>query len=330
MAYEMLTGRLPFDADTPWAWATQHMTAQPFPFETVPLGSQVPLKMRTAVMRALSKDKTLRQQNVKEFYEEFTMGGGRVTGLGMARPSANDLAAASAAAAASAISGGGHTGPMTSARTQAGDIVMTPGPTTGGQAQYPSSPGMPMSPGGVPTGSGQVIQEPIGGKKSSAGPILGVVAVVAVLGIVGVVFALKPKGGGTGTANQSVDAGTQTTSSAPATITSASAAPKDEDAGTGSTEPAVDAGGPVAQVPTGPAGPVTPLPPGKDPKAEAACREAVSHADRDEIGAAKNAFARCEGQNKVAARIAIEQAEKRHTPGGKHHCPPGKRCPRGK
>jgi serine/threonine-protein kinase len=29
MSYEMLTGRLPFDADTPWAWATQHMTARP-------------------------------------------------------------------------------------------------------------------------------------------------------------------------------------------------------------------------------------------------------------------------------------------------------------
>ena len=38
MAYEMLTGRLPFDADTPWEWATQHMTAQPFPFETMRVG----------------------------------------------------------------------------------------------------------------------------------------------------------------------------------------------------------------------------------------------------------------------------------------------------
>ena len=76
MSYEMLTGRLPFDADTPWAWATQHMTAQPFPFETVPLGSAVPPKMKAAVMRALSKDKAQRQQVVREFYEEFTMGGG--------------------------------------------------------------------------------------------------------------------------------------------------------------------------------------------------------------------------------------------------------------
>ena len=41
MAYEMLTGRLPFDADTPWEWATQHMTAQPLPFETIALRPRV-------------------------------------------------------------------------------------------------------------------------------------------------------------------------------------------------------------------------------------------------------------------------------------------------
>ena len=76
MAYEMLTGRLPFDADTPWAWATQHMTAQPFPFETVPLGGAVPAKMKAAVMRALSKDKAQRQQSAREFFDDFTLGGG--------------------------------------------------------------------------------------------------------------------------------------------------------------------------------------------------------------------------------------------------------------
>src|SRR6185437_5261943 len=79
VAYEMLTGRLPFDADTPWLWATQHMTAQPFPFETLPLGSQVPTKMRAAVMRALAKDAGHRQQSVMEFYDEFTMGAPRVS-----------------------------------------------------------------------------------------------------------------------------------------------------------------------------------------------------------------------------------------------------------
>src|SRR4029077_8837419 len=55
MAYEMLAGRLPFDADTPWQGATQHMTAQPFPFETVPLTAGGPAKMKAAIMRALNK-----------------------------------------------------------------------------------------------------------------------------------------------------------------------------------------------------------------------------------------------------------------------------------
>src|SRR5205814_6237770 len=82
MTYEMLTGRLPFDADTPWAWATQHMTAQPFPFEMIPIGGQVPPKMKSAVMRALAKEKEKRQQTAREFYDELTIGAGRMSGAG--------------------------------------------------------------------------------------------------------------------------------------------------------------------------------------------------------------------------------------------------------
>src|SRR5579871_6362703 len=33
MGYEMLTGKLPFKADTAWEWATQHMTQNPIPIE---------------------------------------------------------------------------------------------------------------------------------------------------------------------------------------------------------------------------------------------------------------------------------------------------------
>src|SRR5215831_13410025 len=75
MAYEMLTGRLPFDADTPWQWATQHMTAQPFPFESVPAAAGVPPAMKHAILRALSKDRAQRQGNVRQFYEELASGG---------------------------------------------------------------------------------------------------------------------------------------------------------------------------------------------------------------------------------------------------------------
>src|SRR5262249_38082875 len=87
MTYEMLTGRLPFEADTPWAWATQHMTSQPFPFETVPIGAQAPPKMKAAVMRALQKDREKRPQSAKEFFEELTTGGQRASMFGAQRAS---------------------------------------------------------------------------------------------------------------------------------------------------------------------------------------------------------------------------------------------------
>ncbi|RYE74053.1 MAG: serine/threonine protein kinase, partial [Myxococcales bacterium] len=74
MAYEMLTGKLPFDANTPWEWATKHMTAQPFPFEDMPTTTDIPGKMKHAIMRALSKNTSERQDNVKLFFEELRSG----------------------------------------------------------------------------------------------------------------------------------------------------------------------------------------------------------------------------------------------------------------
>ena len=78
MAYEMLTGRLPFDADTPWQWATQHMTAQPMTFEAAAPNSTIPSNLRGAVMRSLSKDREQRQPSAREFFDELS-GGGRIT-----------------------------------------------------------------------------------------------------------------------------------------------------------------------------------------------------------------------------------------------------------
>ena len=72
MAYEMLTGRLPFDAQTPWQWATEHMTAQPIPFEATPVSAQIPEAMRAAVLRSLAKNRDDRQTSAKQFYEELS------------------------------------------------------------------------------------------------------------------------------------------------------------------------------------------------------------------------------------------------------------------
>lgn len=69
MAYEMLTGNLPFEATTPWQWATEHMTSQPRPFETLSLTAPIPEPMRRAILRALSKDPNDRFASATEFVD---------------------------------------------------------------------------------------------------------------------------------------------------------------------------------------------------------------------------------------------------------------------
>ena len=75
MSYEMLAGRLPFDADTPWQWATQHMSVQPIPFEVSAPAKNIPDTMRKAILRALSKNKEDRQATAREFFAELSDGG---------------------------------------------------------------------------------------------------------------------------------------------------------------------------------------------------------------------------------------------------------------
>jgi len=72
MVYEMLTGKLPFEAKTPWEWATKHLTAQPESLDTNPAAAHVPPSKRAAVMKALQKNRDARQATVLEFLQEFT------------------------------------------------------------------------------------------------------------------------------------------------------------------------------------------------------------------------------------------------------------------
>ena len=75
MSYEMLSGRLPFNGNTAWEWASAHMTAQPSPIEsTGPLGARVPVAMRNAITKSLEKLPENRFQSVKEFIDAFSSG----------------------------------------------------------------------------------------------------------------------------------------------------------------------------------------------------------------------------------------------------------------
>src|SRR5688572_19536146 len=92
MAYEMLVGKLPFNADTPWQWATQHMSVQPTPFEVSAPSRELPIGMRQAIMKSLEKDREKRQATARDFFAELSDGGrmtvtGDVPGAGPAKHS---------------------------------------------------------------------------------------------------------------------------------------------------------------------------------------------------------------------------------------------------
>lgn len=113
MSYELLTGKLPFEADTPWQWATQHMTAQPIPFEVSAPAKNIPEGMRRAILKGLSKEREDRPTTAREFFTELS-DGGRMTVE--ANPAETAAAARTGTAAMEAVpaftSGPAHAAPM--------------------------------------------------------------------------------------------------------------------------------------------------------------------------------------------------------------------------
>jgi serine/threonine-protein kinase len=150
MSYEMLTGKLPFEADTPWQWATQHMTAQPIPFEVSAPAKHLPEGMRQAILRGLSKDREQRQTTAREFFTELS-DGGRMTVE--ANPAETAAAARTGTAAMDAVpaftSGPAHASP------HMGGYGGHPAPTPMAVAAAPVPPG-PTRGGGSGGGKGLI------------------------------------------------------------------------------------------------------------------------------------------------------------------------------
>ena len=67
--YEMVTGRVPFDADTPVSVALKHM--QEKPQEPIEVNPNVPMAVNKIIMKALQKDTTLRYQTATEMVEDL-------------------------------------------------------------------------------------------------------------------------------------------------------------------------------------------------------------------------------------------------------------------
>jgi serine/threonine-protein kinase len=71
VAYEMLTGRLPFQSDTPVGYLRMHLQDVPPPFRIVNPDLPTLPEVERAVMKALTKDRDQRYGSVLEFAHEF-------------------------------------------------------------------------------------------------------------------------------------------------------------------------------------------------------------------------------------------------------------------
>src|SRR5262249_3506216 len=147
----------------------------PFPFETVPIGSAVPPKMKAAVMRALAKDRAQRQQSVKDFFDEFTMGASRASlAFGPVRSSVPDTGFPGGGYAPVPVLGSAPTigaGPLPA--YQSGEHYASNPGMGAGPGLYPSSPGMAVPAGAYPGAPQVPMPPPPAARKSSSAALFG-------------------------------------------------------------------------------------------------------------------------------------------------------------
>lgn len=67
--YEMLTGRVPFDADTPVSVALKHMQEEPIP--PIELNEKIPSSVNEIILKAMRKDTNLRYQSATEMLRDL-------------------------------------------------------------------------------------------------------------------------------------------------------------------------------------------------------------------------------------------------------------------
>ena len=67
--YEMVTGSLPFDADTPVSVALKHIQEEPI--EPIELNQELPIGVNDIIMKAMSKDISNRYQTAHEMYSDL-------------------------------------------------------------------------------------------------------------------------------------------------------------------------------------------------------------------------------------------------------------------
>jgi serine/threonine protein kinase len=85
LAYQLLTGELPFEGSTSGALLMQHVHRQPPPMRSKGRGAEVPEALAAVVMRSLRKDPNARQQTLAELLDSLAEAAGRAGLLNDAR-----------------------------------------------------------------------------------------------------------------------------------------------------------------------------------------------------------------------------------------------------
>jgi serine/threonine-protein kinase len=297
MSYEMLTGKLPFEADTPWQWATQHMTAQPIPFEVSAPAKNIPEEMRKAILKGLSKDREQRFNSAREFFSGLS-DGGRVT---VQASSADTAAARTGTAAMDAVPAFATSSPVHSPSSGGGH---PPSPTPMAVAAAPVPPPPARSRGGGGGGKGLIF-----GLVGVGAVLLGAILIVLVRSNKPADTDLPPLQLPTATPAASTGQGTETLEpldKAPPEDTAATTATPPTTGGTSATTPvAKPAGGSTTTKPTGTGGTssgTTAPPPKGDP-----CDQCKAAASSGNATAAASALNRCTDEGKKAECKSILQ-----------------------
>lgn len=69
--YEMVTGKVPFDADTPVSVALKHMQEEPI--EPIKLNSRIPVAVNQIILKAMKKDASLRYASATEMMRDLSL-----------------------------------------------------------------------------------------------------------------------------------------------------------------------------------------------------------------------------------------------------------------
>ncbi len=87
--YEMVTGRVPFDADTPVSVALKHMQEEPI--EPIKLNSRIPEAVNRIILKAMKKDASLRYASATEMMKDLSMSLKNPTGDFVKQKSTSDF-----------------------------------------------------------------------------------------------------------------------------------------------------------------------------------------------------------------------------------------------